>query len=646
MSLRRASTAARREEGGVLVLWAILTPGMIFLFLLVVDVGNWYVHKRHLQMQADAAALAGGAHFGDCFSPDGTTAAGANLAIKNAATAYAGNGASTYNFQVGGGSSRVTTLFNSKTFARGTYVDPDVDVGDACQTPHLMFDVKQTEADVPYVLAGLVNALVPGATTVVPAINARARVQLKKATILQGSLPLAVPDVDPKHVTVTYVDESAGGALLAGPFELTKGAAAGGLNYWTGSASVSIPADKNVGVRIGLGGQSATCAAANGTGGVGFVCYEYEDFGIGLASIRGVGAAGTPEKPTPRVWVTTTCAPSGGPFFSPENAAPATTCSAFVHAVMESATPILAGGIQSFEAELNGGGLNKVSAAMTNTGAEWTSDAFNVPAEGGPVAVKLTWKYKDSKGKATTSVYDQVQRVYAGVEETSGPIKELALTTSTGTSGAPYALSAGTHTIGVTVGLEGSLDLSEITKTVMLRLTGGSRTSAVRCDGSGANEFRDAIVYGCKTPYQLNKAGYCPDPAPPAGPATCVETQPGTDAGPTQQALDERFKACPANNWPQFDVASDPRVVKLMLTDFSALGGSGLSQVPITNFAAFYITGWTGSKCANNDPPPQVVKKGGIWGHFIKYIAPDPFSDGTEGCDPTAVTPCIVALVK
>jgi uncharacterized membrane protein len=55
MSLQRIRDAAHREEGGVLVLWAILTPGMIFLFLLVVDVGNWYVHKRHLQMQADAA---------------------------------------------------------------------------------------------------------------------------------------------------------------------------------------------------------------------------------------------------------------------------------------------------------------------------------------------------------------------------------------------------------------------------------------------------------------------------------------------------------------------------------------------------------------------------------------------------------------
>ena len=174
MRLRRVATTPRREDGGVLILTAILMPGMLFLLLLVVDVGNWYVHKRHLQMQADAAALAGGAHFGDCFSPDAATAAGANAAIKNAATAYAGNSASTYNFQIGGGAPRVTTLFNSKMFARGDYVDPSVDTEEPCQTPHLMFDVKQTEIDVPYILGSLVDALVPGAPTIIPAINARA----------------------------------------------------------------------------------------------------------------------------------------------------------------------------------------------------------------------------------------------------------------------------------------------------------------------------------------------------------------------------------------------------------------------------------------------------------------------------------------
>jgi hypothetical protein len=633
------------EEGGVLILWAILTPGILFLLLLVVDVGNWYVHKRHLQMQADAAALAGGAHFGDCFSPDATTAAGANAAIKNAATAYAGNAASTYNFQVGGGAPRVTTLFNSKTFARGTYVDPDVDIEDPCQTPHLMFDVKQTEADVPYILGSIINALVPGGNTVVPAINARARVQLRKATIVQGSLPLAVPDVDPKHVTATFVNE-ASGAVVAGPVELTKGTAAGGLNWWQGAASVEIPGDTKVGVRIGLGGLGGTCAPANGTGGLGYVCYDYSNSSIGLVAIRGVGSPGTPIMPKPRVWATTLCAGDGGPFFAPEDIlSPGTTCSASVQVVMETSSPILLPNVLTATAILNGGSLKNVSAPLTyDAGAGyWTTGyVFDVPAENGAVDVSLEWRYLGGPKQT----FSNVQRIYAGIEEDSGPVKALSLGSAAGSSGAPYALDAGTHTVTVTVGLEGSLDLSEMEKVVMLRLTGGSRTSAVRCDGPGANEFKNAIIYGCTTPYQLSTSAVCPDPAPPPGPATCVDTQTGADVGPTQAALNERFKTCPPNNWPDYDVGSDPRVVKLMITDFSALGGSGLTAVPITNFAAFYVTGWTGSSCANNDPPPFTVKKGGIWGHFIKYIAPDPFSDGTEACDPTALTPCIVSLVK
>jgi hypothetical protein len=88
--------------------------------------------------------------------------------------------------------------------------------------------------------------------------------------------------------------------------------------------------------------------------------------------------------------------------------------------------------------------------------------------------------------------------------------------------------------------------------------------------------------------------------------------------------------------------------VRLIITDFSALGGSGATTVPVTNFAGFYITGWTGSTCGTNAPPPPGVdiKKGAIWGHFIKYVAPDPFGGGTDTCDPLAITPCIPVLLK
>ena len=49
-----------------------------------------------------------------------------------------------------------------------------------------MLDVKQSEADVPFILGGLISAFVPSAKKTIDAINARARVELKKETIVQG----------------------------------------------------------------------------------------------------------------------------------------------------------------------------------------------------------------------------------------------------------------------------------------------------------------------------------------------------------------------------------------------------------------------------------------------------------------------------
>ena len=51
---------ASSEGGGVIVLVALALPVLVMLGSFVIDVGNWYEHKRHLQVQADSGALAGG----------------------------------------------------------------------------------------------------------------------------------------------------------------------------------------------------------------------------------------------------------------------------------------------------------------------------------------------------------------------------------------------------------------------------------------------------------------------------------------------------------------------------------------------------------------------------------------------------------
>ena len=56
----------RREAGQVIVLFALLLPVILTIGSIVVSAGNWYVLKRHLQTQADMAALAGGQDFLGC----------------------------------------------------------------------------------------------------------------------------------------------------------------------------------------------------------------------------------------------------------------------------------------------------------------------------------------------------------------------------------------------------------------------------------------------------------------------------------------------------------------------------------------------------------------------------------------------------
>jgi len=643
----RLPDLATEERGGVVVFFALLLPAMLLILAFAVDVGNWFVHARHLQTQADAAALAGGDNFGDCFSSDPGVAGNANTTIENAATQYAGNSSSTYNFQIGGGVSRVTTLYNSKTFSTGGPPADDTETQAPCQTPHLMFDVKQTEVDVPYIFGSLIKWFAPGASTVVPAIHARARVQLKKTTILVGSLPLAVPDVNPKHVAVTFVNEATGTSL--GMYSLTKTASAGGLNYWSGNAAVTVPATATglrIGARVSIGGVDGDCTGT--AGGVGFACYDNANTGTGLVAIRdyptGTGTLTAPKLQA--VWVMSRAGCSlnqPSPFFSDATLAGATSCPVDVYARISAGANYAQG---TLTATING--VSRTLAAPGSAGGDWTNPSatpFSIPADTGPYDVDLKWNCPS--GCPNNGIkFLAVQRVYSGWDQTSGPVETMDISES-GTR--TYSATPGSHTFSVTVGLQGSLDLSTSAKTVALRLTGGSRTTAIDCDATGANAWRDAIVNGCQTPYQLNPTGVCPDPSPPTGPADCVPVEPGKMASSAAAALNDRFASCPLNHWPgPLDLDGDPRVVKLMVTDFSALDGSGKTTVPVINFAAFYITGWDGATCANNQawPFPGSSSKGDIWGHFIKYVAPDPNSGGTQDCDPLSITPCIPVLVK
>ena len=78
------------------------------------------------------------------------------------------------------------------------------------------------------------------------------------------------------------VNESGGSVSF---FELTGPTASGALNAWTGSGAVVVPADKKLGVRIGVGQVAGACGSANGTGGAGYVCYDYSAFTSGVQPV-------------------------------------------------------------------------------------------------------------------------------------------------------------------------------------------------------------------------------------------------------------------------------------------------------------------------------------------------------------------------
>jgi hypothetical protein len=631
---RTFGTLAAREDGGIVVLTAMLLPFVLLFLALTVEIGNWWVHKRHLQTQVDAAALAGGARFSQCF-PDANVG---NAAITAEATRFGGGPGSSYNSQVAATTQGTVgpLLYQSKTYAGGTVPPDDTDERPPCEA--LEFDVKGTETDLPLLFQ------IPGLPSI-DAINAHARVELRKVRIFEGMLPLAVPEVRPRYVTATFVD--AAGAAVAAPVALSGPVASSGLANWSGTGSIPVVAGQKLAVRIGIGQSPATCAAANGDGGPGYSCFDAQNFSTGLVGVAGFSAAGsgTPTVPTRasfEVWPVTSC--SGSPFFSDESlAVTATSCASGVQAVVRTATGTIdPAQVTRFAAQVRGPGFNQ-TAVFTYSGGVWSTPyAFPVPLGSGKFDISLEWRYAGG----TTQSFASVQQIYSA-DGNSGPIRLVSLTGGSSAAATAYAQPEGTQSLTVNVSIQPSLQLSGPGETVLLRLTSGSRTSAVACDGPGFALFRSSIVSGCQTPYQINELGYCPDPANPS-PADCVPTQTGDGVGPTLQGLDERFASCPPYNYPSYDAESDPRVVILMITDLSALTGSGTTEIPVLNFAAFYIGGWSRSTCANNSPEPAGLRATdrAIWGHFVFYARPNPQNASDEICDPTLVTPCVPVMTR
>ncbi|MGH3033362.1 MAG: pilus assembly protein TadG-related protein [Gaiellaceae bacterium] len=617
---------------------ALWLPVIVLFVVFVVDVGNWFVHKRHLQMQADAGALAGGGTF---------TFPCSDSPIVGETRKYAGDqgAGAPYNLQIPPtDQSNVHVLVNSQSYWNEGGTDYS-DGGPPCAAR--MVDVKITEANLPWFF-GL---------DVVPAINAHARVVIQALHRARGALPVAVPDIDPRVARAYFVDESSGAVIGSAP--LAKVGTSGGLAIWDNAgAPLSVPiSSSRIGVRIALGGASSTTC-----GGYLVECYDLESSN-GIVYVRGWSSSGSAVPPNPPIARDVSLFTGSCPdaYFNSQ----ASSCTIGVSASVDfggvplGPTTIVRAVVGGVEKQLV---YDSASGRFVSSASN--ASFFTVNPNAGPLSVELKWEVTQTgvtiqgndckpNGNKCKGTFGIVQRTFSAATAWSGPV-EVAQIWEGGVGGANSFETGTTHDLVVRIGIQGNLEVAQSVSdpVVLLRVT-GSQNQSVDCDPDLPN-LRDEIRYGCAPEYAINDAVSCPYTTHPAlwaspRPWNCVAIQTGGAVGQVEQGLRDRIlggaSSCTSpNNWSSFPniPPDDPRIVPIFITPFGTFTGTGNEVVPVTNFATFYVTGWFSSPCSGDDPVPD---KGYIVGHFIKYIYK--LNDGGGSgdlCDFSAFGSCIAVL--
>jgi hypothetical protein len=693
------------EERGAVVAWVVLwVPLLIVVATFVIDVGNWWTHRRHLQNQVDAGALAAGASY---VLPTCQSNSTVQDTISDEAMSYSGttrrispgNSPTTRNSQLSN-SSNVFVTINSTSYWDGPSSGPAPDYSDGggpCFThttdiKGLWTDVKATERNLPW--------LIPFAGSLVPRIQARARVAVKKADIFGGNLPLAIPDVNPTRVRAQLVDECTGNVL--GTIDRTRTDPAQ-QDLWTGTSPSAVtfpgPSGSCTGPNARNGRVSVRAILAGGTNincGQSLVeCYD------GLFNTRVYSTPAAPQN-DPGAWA----APSD----------PVTTFLPYVTTVDLDSNPLCFGYFTSTNCSatvtvtvVRGANANSFSVGefdrmrvaypggtvdLTDGGGGVFSGSVPL-STGGPYPLSLTyhwqlrqagptWRGLTCKGSGSnpcevTGDFGTIHRAFRAGPTVSGPVNQIELHASS----SPFALlenvSPGyTDNVSVMMRLSGTLlpQSNPNDPVVDLRVVGsGPSTQALDCDPN-FNNLRDDFAYGCTPKFKLNdgtSAAWNPCPTNWSGsagytvaqPWQCVHTQSGVTMGQFVDGMNIRLgntSGCTHdNNWqyvgssdprnPQTN-NTDPRAVNLFLVPYGAFSVSSIQDYPVVNVGLFYVTGYTGQG-SNQDPcrPPfgndDTTNSGDIVGHFFKRVGiNDPDLVPTdEACAPNSVTPCVAVLV-
>jgi hypothetical protein len=680
--VRAILRTSRDARGAVIVLVALAMPLMIGMGGLAVDVGNWFMHKRHLQVQADAGALAGAGKFRTTCVNDPILAE----ARKYSSVEYSGVGYTPgpgYNPQSGGTpQSRLFSEFNSRTFYnQPAPIDDEVPAGvvdNPCAAK--MIDVKLTETDLPWFLrAAQVNY-----------INAHARVEIRKKKTQRGAIPVGVPEVGPQTVRAIFVNEATGAPVASTPLKRTG--TSGGLAIWSNvDLPIGVPVDTDkIGVRIVLSGSTSTTPTC---GDALVDCYGAGPSTSptpvantpGLVRVRGysntpAGTATAPEARDVRL-LNDTC--ENGYFTATATSDP---CKVDVSAVVDFGATEPLDTTRVFAMRTGANTNTAVALTAPATRAEpWKGGDIAIARGEGAVSIDLRWKTgcptdrtQPCDDPAEQGTIGAVHRAFAGREElaVSGPIKLLRLTES-GSAGANSFPLSTTPQLVVTLGLrrilqepaEGIPGVPDPIVTLKLEAGSGSLNQSLDCDPVLTN-LRDELQQGCRANYIINDGQTCPSgnwrPSTPQ-PWNCVVTGTGAAVGQVTQGLNLRIlgsnsgNPCTApNNWVDYATPgglsnSDPRIVSVFLTPFGAFSGAGGTTVPVTGFAEFYVTGWDGGGCQTRpngtSPAPagrfdDPAASGEIVGHFIQRIDTIGGEGGEEFCDFDSLEACVAVFTR
>jgi hypothetical protein len=683
MSLLRR--IAHEERGSMAVVLAILFPAFVVCGVLAADVGNWYVHKRELQTQADAGALAAAAAFK--YPCD-------DAAIETAAHSYAGLNHNVFaNVPTGGSTS--TFVLNQANFAEQTKPNDGDLTGSPCDDS--VVDVKMAERDVPW-LFGDAAAHIVGHRYV----NAQARVSLYRLGGLGGTLPVAVPAPDARRVRVTFVSEVTGETL--GFKDLCRRAEPeNGLQIWdnaatnpagwkaspgtcdSSTAATALPLtfdDPKYGrviARVQLSGSTATI----GCGQQLVTCYD-AGFVHGWSDQPAVtNAANSPPQPRSVVLLPGTC---GDAYFS----ANATSCTVGLSAKVDfqpreydsGGNPRSAVTVKAVVTSSSGSSTYNLS---WNAGVKaWQTSSVAVPSGAGPVSVKLSWEQTDNTitgyGTCTNknnnpckdTFTDVLQRTFSASSSSSGPIQQLQLGDLSSSSGVndvqrcSSAHPACTTSFVVRVALSGALELSkpdDPPSVLRVGASGGSQNQTIDCDPTLSN-LEDEIAIGCSPQYRRNTGQACTGSEPGGTPPLyCVAVEPGRKTNAVSAGMNRRIlgaskpSSCThANHWPNFDSA-DPRIVPVMVVPYGSFQDSGAgsgSEVPVQDFAYFYITGWTGqgngfdNPCqGQGDDPVPGNDSAYIVGHFIGHVETIDAQPSDTPCDwQSSISGCTAVMTR